>query len=92
MGAADPDTLWKRTALVPQDFARWPLSVRDNVALGQPRTFDDAPVWEALEAVGMRETAEEPPGRLDTLPTRELFGGSELSGGQWQRLVCARAL
>jgi ATP-binding cassette subfamily B protein len=49
-------------------------------------------VWEAVDAVGMRDAVERLPQGLDTLLARELFGGVELSGGQWQRLVCARAL
>jgi ATP-binding cassette subfamily B protein len=40
----------------------------------------------------MREAIEKLPRQLDTLLARELFGGAELSGGQWQRLACARAL
>ncbi|WP_240926546.1 ATP-binding cassette domain-containing protein [Streptomyces sp. JB150] len=87
-----PDSVWARTALVPQNFACWPLRTRENVTLGQPRTHDDAPVWEAVDAVGMREAVERLPHGLDTLLARELFGGVELSGGQWQRLACARAL
>lgn len=92
LAGADPESVWKRTALVPQNFACWPLRVRENVTLGQPRTFDDGPVWDAVDAVGMREAIEELPHQLDTLLARELFGGAELSGGQWQRLGCARAL
>ncbi|MFI2434380.1 ABC transporter ATP-binding protein [Streptomyces sp. NPDC018693] len=92
LASADPDSLWTRTALVPQNFACWPLRARENVTLGQPRTYDDTPVWEAVDAVGMREPIEKLPDRLDTLLARELFGGAELSGGQWQRLACARAL
>lgn len=92
LAAADPDSVWSRTALVPQNFACWPLRARENVTLGQPRTFDDDLVWEAVDAVGMREAVEKLPKQLDTLLARELFGGAELSGGQWQRLVCARAL
>jgi ATP-binding cassette subfamily B protein len=84
--------VWKRTALVPQNFACWPLRARENITLGQPRTFDDGPVWAAVDAVGMREAVEKLPHRLDTLLARELFGGAELSGGQWQRLACGRAL
>ncbi|MGW1227496.1 ATP-binding cassette domain-containing protein [Streptomyces sp. NPDC002530] len=89
---ADADAVWKRTALVPQNFAAWPLRVRENVTLGQPRSRDDGLVWDAVDAVGMREAVEELPQGLDTLLARELFGGAELSGGQWQRLVCGRAL
>ncbi|MER6304551.1 ABC transporter ATP-binding protein [Streptomyces sp. NPDC001657] len=89
---AHPDAVWKRTALVPQNFACWPLRTRENITLGQPRTWDDEAVWEAVDAVGMRAAIEKLPRQLDTLLARELFGGVELSGGQWQRLVCGRAL
>ncbi|MFI9203207.1 ABC transporter ATP-binding protein [Streptomyces sp. NPDC053048] len=92
LAAADPDTVWARTGLVPQFFANWPLSVRENVTLGQPLTVDDGPVWRALERVGMREAVEELPDGLDTLLAKELWGGVDLSGGQWQRIACARAL
>ncbi|MBT2366168.1 ABC transporter ATP-binding protein [Streptomyces sp. ISL-10] len=92
LAQAQPDSVWERTALVPQNFACWPLRARENITLGQPKTFDDAPVWEAIDAVGMREAIEKLPKQLDTLLARELFGGAELSGGQWQRLVCGRAL
>lgn len=92
LAEADPDAVWKRTALVPQNFACWPLRARENVTLGQPRTYDDGAVWEAIDAVGMREAVEKLPRQLDTLLAKELWGGAELSGGQWQRLVCARAL
>lgn len=88
----DPDSVWSRTSLVPQNFACWPLRARENITLGQPKTYDDELVWEAVDAVGMREAVEKLPQRLDTLLARELFGGAELSGGQWQRLGCARAL
>ncbi|MFE7310408.1 ABC transporter ATP-binding protein, partial [Streptomyces sp. NPDC057546] len=92
LAEVDPASVWRRTGLVPQIFAQWPLRVRENITLGQPRTADDGPVWEAVDAVGMREAVEELPERLDTLLARELFGGAELSGGQWQRLACSRAL
>ncbi|MBD0418653.1 ATP-binding cassette domain-containing protein [Streptomyces sp. TRM S81-3] len=92
LAQADPDAVWKRTALVPQGFACWPLRARENITLGQPKTFDDGPVWEVVDAVGMREAIEKLPRQLDTLLAKELWGGAELSGGQWQRLVCGRAL
>ncbi|RFU82758.1 ATP-binding cassette domain-containing protein [Streptomyces triticagri] len=89
---ADPDAVWRRTAFVPQNFACWPLRARENITLGQPRTFDDAEVWRAVDAVGMRDAVEKLPRQLDTLLAKELWGGAELSGGQWQRLACGRAL
>ncbi|MFF7886417.1 ATP-binding cassette domain-containing protein [Streptomyces sp. NPDC020794] len=92
LAGLDPDQVWQRCGLVPQKFAEWPLRVRENVTLGQPRALDDTLVWQALDAVGMREPVEGLPHGLDTLLARELFGGTELSGGQWQRLVCSRAL
>ncbi|MFJ9416716.1 ABC transporter ATP-binding protein [Streptomyces sp. NPDC101227] len=92
LAEVDPASVWKCTALVPQIFAQWPLRARENVTLGQPRTHDDAAVWEAIDAVGMREAIEKLPNGLDTLLAREVFGGEELSGGQWQRMACSRAL
>ncbi|MGP2442440.1 ATP-binding cassette domain-containing protein [Streptomyces sp. JW3] len=89
---ADPATVWACTGLVPQIFAQWPLRARENVTLGQPRGHDDREVWAAVDAVGLREAIEELPAGLDTLLAREIFGGTELSGGQWQRLACSRAL
>ncbi|MEV3853046.1 ABC transporter ATP-binding protein [Streptomyces sp. NPDC050095] len=92
ISGVDQDTVWARTGLVPQLFAQWPLRVRENVTLGQPRTHDDLAVWEAIDAVGMREAIETLPHGIDTLLAREVFGGAELSGGQWQRLACSRAI
>lgn len=59
--------MWAHTGLVPQTFAQWPLRVRENVTLGQPRSDDDAPVREAVDAVGLCEAVEELPAGLDTL-------------------------
>ncbi|MET7429842.1 MULTISPECIES: ABC transporter ATP-binding protein [Streptomyces] len=92
LAEVDPATVWRCTGLVPQIFAQWPLRVRENITLGQPRTHHDTPVWEAIDAVGLREAVEDLPAGLDTLLSREVFGGSELSGGQWQRVACSRAL
>ncbi|MGW0732132.1 ATP-binding cassette domain-containing protein [Streptomyces sp. NPDC002851] len=92
IATVDPHSVWEHTGLVPQVFAQWPLRARENITLGQPRTEDDAPVWTAVDAVGMRDALEKLPVGLDTLLARELWGGTELSGGQWQRLACSRAL
>lgn len=90
--AMDPDTVWDQTGLVPQFFACWPLACRENIPLGQPATWDDEAVWDVVETVGMREAVEELPEGLDMLLAREVWGGVTLSGGQWQRLACGRAI
>ncbi|MEU9123214.1 ABC transporter ATP-binding protein [Streptomyces sp. NPDC048506] len=92
LAGVDPETVWSQTGLVPQFFACWPLPCRENITLGQPRTWDDEAVWRVLETVGMRQVVEELPEGLDTLLAREMWGGVALSGGQWQRLACARAV
>lgn len=92
LAGVDPAGVWAQTGLVPQIFAQWPMPVRENITLGQPRSHDDATVWEAVDAVGLREAVDDLPAGLDTLLSREVFGGSELSGGQWQRIACSRAL
>lgn len=68
-----------------QDFARFPLSARDNLATCKS---DEARIREALQAVGLPHLAMQ----LDLPLTMEAQGGTDLSGGQWQRLAIARAL
>ncbi|MFF9479482.1 ABC transporter ATP-binding protein [Streptomyces sp. NPDC014733] len=90
-GDADPQALWRQVALVPQEYARWPLSARENVTLGQPSPRGDAAVREACAAAGADEVVEALGSGLDTLLAREWLNGEELSGGQWQRIALARA-
>ncbi|MFV2117509.1 ABC transporter ATP-binding protein [Streptomyces sp. Act-28] len=90
-GDADPQALWRQVALVPQEYARWPLSVRENVNQGQPAARGDAAVREACEACGADEVVDQLGAGLDTLLAREWLNGEELSGGQWQRIALARA-
>ncbi len=76
---------WRsRLAAVFQDFIRFELSLRDNVA---PAGAPDAVVRVALEAAGAADLAS-----LDTVLARGYEGGTDFSGGQWQRIALARAL
>ncbi|MEU0222532.1 ABC transporter ATP-binding protein, partial [Streptomyces sp. NPDC006265] len=88
---ADPQALWQQVALVPQDYAHWPLTVRENVTQGQPTVRGDAAVLEACEASDADEVVDKLGAGLDTLLAREWLNGEELSGGQWQRIALARA-
>jgi len=76
---------WRtRVAAVFQDFIRFELPLRDNVA---PRGAPDAVVEAALASAGAAGLAD-----LDTVLARGYEGGTDLSGGQWQRVALARAL
>jgi ATP-binding cassette subfamily B protein len=76
---------WRaRLTAVFQDFIRFELSLRDNVA---PAGADDAAIRAALAAAGAADLAE-----LDTILARGYAGGTDLSGGQWQRVALARVL
>jgi ATP-binding cassette, subfamily B, bacterial len=74
----------KRVTAVFQDFIRFELPLRDNVA---PGGASDAEVLQALTAAGATHLAE-----LDTVLARGYDNGTDLSGGQWQRVALARAL
>ncbi|MFE6685118.1 ABC transporter ATP-binding protein [Streptomyces sp. NPDC057743] len=90
-GDADPQALWQQVALVPQDYAHWPLTVRENITLGQPSPRGDVAVHEACAAAGADEVVDKLGAGLDTLLAREWLNGEELSGGQWQRIALGRA-
>jgi ABC-type multidrug transport system fused ATPase/permease subunit len=76
---------WRsRIAAVFQDFIRFELPLRDNVA---PAGAPDEAIRAALESAGAANLAS-----LDTILARGYEGGTDFSGGQWQRVALARAL
>ncbi|WP_261994283.1 ATP-binding cassette domain-containing protein [Streptomyces sp. t39] len=92
LAGADAESVWRHVGLVPQKNGHWPLAARENITLGQPREHGDERIWDAAERVGMTKALRDLPDRLETLLARSVWGGHELSGGQWQRLACARAM
>ncbi len=80
---------WRqRITAVFQDFIRFELPLRDNVALQKVSNgVQDTVVLAALAEAGAGGLAD-----LDTILARGYEGGTDLSGGQWQRVALARAL
>jgi ATP-binding cassette subfamily B protein len=80
----DLDGWRSRVTAVFQDFVRFELPLRDNVA---PAGAPDDVILAALRDAGAGDLAD-----LDTPLSRGYPGGTDLSGGQWQRVALARAL
>ncbi|GAB3447536.1 ABC transporter ATP-binding protein [Actinophytocola sediminis] len=93
LAGVDIESWRRRVTAVFQDFVHYPLTVRENVALGAPEVAeDDEAIASAIAAAGATELVDRLPDGLDSLLTREHSGGVDLSGGQWQRIAIARAL
>lgn len=76
---------WRaRLTAVFQDFIRFELPLRDNVA---PRGAPEAMIRDALADAGAADLTP-----LDTVLARGYPNSTDLSGGQWQRVALARAL
>ena len=83
-----PDALWARIGLVPQKAFLFSGTVRSNLLYGDPGA-DDAALWRALEVAQASDFVATMEAGLDS-PIAQ--GGTNVSGGQRQRLAIARAL
>jgi ABC-type multidrug transport system fused ATPase/permease subunit len=90
----DPVSVGDRVGMVAQTPVRWPHDARTNVRLGRPERADpdDAALRGAAVSSGADEVVAELPDGWLSLLSRYFRGGTELSGGQWQRLAVARGL
>ncbi|MGW4426283.1 ABC transporter ATP-binding protein [Streptosporangium sp. NPDC004631] len=84
----DPQMLWTRIGLVPQKPYLFTGTVASNLRYGNPEATDEE-LWEALEVAQARDFVEAMPDGLEAPITQ---GGTNVSGGQRQRLSIARAL
>jgi ATP-binding cassette subfamily B protein len=84
----DPDALWARIGLVPQKPYLFTGTVASNLRYGKPDATDEE-LWHALEVAQAADFVREKEGQLES-PIAQ--GGTNVSGGQRQRLAIARAL
>ncbi len=84
----DPDVLHSKLGLVPQRAYLFSGTIASNLRYGNPDATDDE-LWQALEIAQARDFVEQMPGSLEA-PIAQ--GGTNVSGGQRQRLAIARAL
>jgi len=85
---ADLDHLWRSIGLVPQRPFLFTGTVASNLRFGREEATDED-LWHALEIAQGRDFVEEMEGKLDA---RISQGGTNVSGGQRQRLAIARAI
>ncbi|WP_183093529.1 ABC transporter ATP-binding protein [Nocardioides stalactiti] len=84
----DPELLWSRIGLVPQRAFLFTGTVASNLRYGSPDATDDE-LWHALEIAQAADFVRAMPEQLDAPVVQ---GGTNVSGGQRQRLAIARAL
>jgi ATP-binding cassette subfamily B protein len=84
----DPDVLWSTIGLVPQRPYLFSGTVASNLQYGKPDATEEE-MWEALEVAQAADFVRNMPGGLNA---RIEQGGTNVSGGQRQRLSIARAL
>ena len=79
-----------------QDFARYQLTLGENIRLGDAADMDSpaaaARAERAAELVGLRPAVERLPQGFDTPLGKIKEGGQDLSGGEWQRVAMARTV
>jgi len=86
--AIEPEALWARIGMVPQRPYLFSGTVASNLRYGKPDATDDE-LWAALELAQAKDFVEAMPEKLNA-PIAQ--GGTNVSGGQRQRLSIARAL
>jgi ATP-binding cassette subfamily B protein len=84
----DPEALWSKIGLVPQTPYLFSGTVASNLKYGSPNATEEE-MWAALEIAQAKDFVTAMPGGLDAKISQ---GGTNVSGGQRQRLCIARAL
>ncbi len=87
------DSYYRHVGVLFQHFNDYPYSVRDNIALGRVKNFnDDKGVENAAKLSGANKFIDKYPKKYDQILEIGFKDGIEPSGGQWQRIALARAL
>jgi len=82
---------YRHLSAIFQDFYKYKFSVRDNIGFGDlSKLQDDDELFSMLEKVNLNEKVNSYEHLLDTYLTKEISGGEDLSGGEWQKIGIAR--
>ena len=88
----DRETYYKRFGVGFQEFARYSLTLRENIGIGSVEHMEDEKMLqEAVDKGNLGELLDRLPRGIDTVLGKEYDeNGRELSGGQWQRVILSR--
>jgi ATP-binding cassette, subfamily B, bacterial len=86
------EDLYQEIGVIFQDFMRYEMTARDNIAVGRIEQIDDLRI---LHESAQKSMADEVIGKLplgyEQMLGRRFDGGVDLSGGEWQKVALARA-
>jgi ATP-binding cassette subfamily B protein len=86
------EDLYREIGVIFQDFMRYEMTARENIAVGRIEEVDNLPL---LQMAAQKSMADEVIGRLqkeyEQMLGRRFDGGVDLSGGEWQKVALARA-
>jgi len=85
------EDLQSQIGVIFQDFMRYEMTARDNIAVGRIGAAEDAAVREAARKSLAGAVIEKLPRGYDQLLGLRFEGGVDLSGGEWQKVALARA-
>lgn len=87
------ESLHSKISAVFQDYIHYPFDVKTNIGLGNYFATDyDLRVRKCATDVGIEEFINSLPMQYETMLGKQWTNGTELSGGQWQKIAIARAL
>jgi ATP-binding cassette, subfamily B, bacterial len=88
----DLEDLYREIGVIFQDFMRYEMTARENIAVGRVEKLDSL---ESLQSAAQKSLADEVVGQLplqyEQMLGRRFDGGVDLSGGEWQKVALARA-
>jgi ATP-binding cassette, subfamily B, bacterial len=88
----DLEDLYREIGVIFQDFMRYEMTARENIAVGRIGEINDLPLLQAAADKSMaNEVIERLPRDYEQMLGRRFENGVDLSGGEWQKIALARA-
>jgi ATP-binding cassette subfamily B protein len=86
------EDLYREIGVIFQDFMRYEMTARENIAVGRIERMDDMDLLQQSAHKSMAEDVlRKLPAGFDQMLGRRFDGGVDLSGGEWQKVALARA-